>query len=145
LCWVRSPGCLPPPPERPGSCRPCSVNLLAVSSLDAIVSSCRRAGSALRYCLQSFPLDHIRLIARAVENMQDLHRSSRFAVIDQILPRREAAYTGRDLIASPANSGGLGQEREVLFESLDQPVGYFETGSPGPINKDFIQFPKRVL
>jgi hypothetical protein len=85
------------------------------------------------------------LIARAVKNMQDLDRSPRLAVIDQILSRREAAYTGCDLIASPANSGRLAQECEVLFESLDKPVGYFEAGSPGPINKDFIQFPKCIL
>jgi hypothetical protein len=77
--------------------------------------------------------------------MQDLDRSPRFAVIDQILSRREAAYAGCDLIASPANSGRLAQEREMLFESLDKPVGYFETGPSSPINKDFIQSPKRIL
>ncbi len=77
--------------------------------------------------------------------MQDIDRSPRFAVIDQILSRRKAAYTGCDLIALPANSRGFGQQCEVLFESLDKPVGHFETGSPGPIKKDFIQFPKRVL
>jgi hypothetical protein len=89
------------------------------------------------------------LISGAVENMQNLDRSPRFAVrpavINQIFPRREAAYTGCNLVTSPANSGRLGQEREVLFESLDEPVGYFEAGSPGPINKNFIQFPKRAL
>jgi hypothetical protein len=77
--------------------------------------------------------------------MQDLDRSPHFAVIDQILSRREAAYTGCDLIASPANSGSLAQKREVLFESLDKPVGHFETGSLGPINKDFVQLQKRVF
>jgi len=96
-------------------------------------------------CLQSFPPDHFRLIARAVKNVQDLDRAPRFAVVDQILSRREAAYTGGDLFASPANSRGLAQEREVLFEGIDKPVGHFQTGSPGPINKDFVQFPKRVL
>jgi hypothetical protein len=98
-----------------------------------------------RFYLQSSPAGQIRLIARAVKDMQDLDRTPRFAVIDQILPRRKTAYTGCDFIASAANSGGLGQEREVLFESIGKPVGYFETGSPGPINIDFIQFPKRVL
>jgi hypothetical protein len=77
--------------------------------------------------------------------MQDLDRSPRSAVIDQILSRREAAYTGCDFIASPANSGRLAQEREVLFQRLDKPVGYFETGPRGPINKDFIQFPECVF
>ncbi len=76
--------------------------------------------------------------------MQDLHGSPRFAVIDQILSRREAAYTHRDFIASPANSGALGQKRELLFESLEKPVGYFQAGSPCPINKDFIQFTKWI-
>jgi hypothetical protein len=98
-----------------------------------------------RFYLQSSPAGQIRLIARAVEDMQDLDRTPRFAVIDQILPRRKTAYTGCDFIASAANSGGLGQEREVLFDSLDKPIGYFETGSRGPINKDFVQLPKCVL
>lgn len=96
-------------------------------------------------CLQSFPPYQIRLIARAVENMQDLDRSPHSAVINQILSGRETAHTCCDLIASAANSGGLSQEREVLFESLDKPVGHFDTGSLGPINKNFIQLPKCVL
>lgn len=94
---------------------------------------------------QSSPPDHFRLIARAVKNVQDLDCPPRFAVVDQILSRREATHTGSDLLATPANSRGLAQEREVLFEGLDKPVGHFEAGSPGPISKDFVQLPKGVL
>lgn len=95
--------------------------------------------------LHSSPPDELRLMARAVENMEDLDNFPGFAVIDQILSRREAACAGCDFVASPADSGGLAQEREMLLESLDKPVGYFEAGSLGPINKDFIQFAKGVL
>ena len=76
----------------------------------------------------------------AMENMQNVDGFLGFSVIDEIFSDGKAQDARGDLIASSTRMGEIAEERKMLLDGIDQPIGNVKTGTSCPIDKDLIQF-----
>jgi hypothetical protein len=91
-----------------------------------------------RQLLRSIRRECAGLIARSVDDMQNVDHSPVPAVIDQIFTDRKAENAWRNLISLSPSRRVVGQNSKPLFERVDQPIGNVNSGMPGPVGKNLI-------
>ena len=95
---------------------------------------------ALLRCFKGIPL-----VPSTVENVEDICTASGLAVVDEVLPGREALYTGSDVAGSLTRIRMLSEQPETFGDLVNYAVCSLQTRPFGPIEEDLIQISLRIL
>ena len=95
---------------------------------------------ALLRCFKGIPL-----VPSTVENVEDICTASGLAVVDEVLPGREALYTGSDVAGSLTRIPMLSEQPETFGDLVNYAVCSLQTRPFGPIEEDLIQISLRIL
>lgn len=90
-------------------------------------------------------LERAPLISGTVKNVKDIHAAAGAAVIDQIFSCGEALNAWSDIVRGSAGARMLAEEPESVRNGVNHAVPDFQTRAFGPIEKDFVEIPFRVL
>jgi hypothetical protein len=85
------------------------------------------------------------LISSTVKNVEDICTVAGLAVVDEVLPGREALHTGSDAACRFTRIWMLSEQPETLGDPINYPVCSLQTRPSGPIEEDLIQIPLGIL
>jgi len=89
---------------------------------------------------QSVVFDCAALIARNMEDVENLNDAPLLAVVDQIIASQKTKDTGRNFVAFPAHIRIVAQQDKPFLDGINEPVGNIKVGAPSPLDEDLIQF-----
>ena len=106
-----------------------------------VENDCRsQCSSALSCRLKGTPL-----ISSTVKNVEDIYAAPSLAVVDEVLPGREAFHTGSDVACRFTRFWMLSEQPEALGDPLNYSVSSLQIRPSRPIEEDLVQIPLGIL